>query len=325
MKNLVSIIIPCRNEEKFIARCLDSVLANDYPKDNLEIFVIDGDSQDKTKEIIKSYAEKLPYIKLLENPKKYTPVALNLGIKQSKGNIIIRLDSHATYEKNYISKCVEHLEKYNADNVGGIIKTMSANNNLFAKSIAICMSSFFGTGNSHFRTGTEKIMEVDTVFGGCYKKEVFDKIGLFNEKLIRSQDMEFNIRLKKSGGKIILVPDIVSYYYPKDNLPDFLKHNFEDGIWSVLPIKLAKTKFKARHYAFSFFVGLLIILFLLRLSFLFWAVLGLYFLASIYFSFKIVKNEKDIKYLFSMPIVYAVRHFAYGFGGIVGLFKLLLI
>ena len=122
--SLVSVIIPCRNEEKFIGKCLDSVLAQNYSKDKLEILIIDGMSEDGTKEIISEYIKKYPLVRLLENHKKFTPFGLNIGIKKAKGRVIVRMDAHATYEKDYISKCVEYLEKHEADNVGGIIKTI---------------------------------------------------------------------------------------------------------------------------------------------------------------------------------------------------------
>jgi len=315
MSNLVSvsIIIPCRDEEKFISQCLDSILANDYPKENLEILVVDGMSEDKSREIVKRYAQQYPFIKLLDNPKKYTPFALNTGIRNSKGEIIIRMDAHATYIKDYISKCVKYLKEYNADNVGGIWKIMPRENTLINKAICFVSSSIFGAGNAYYRMGYNKgIKEVDTVFGGCYKKEVFDKIGLFNETLKRSQDMEFNLRLKKSGGKILLVPDIVSYYYPKSNLKDFFLHNFEDGVWVIYPLKFVKTPLQLRHY--------LPLIFVLTLPLSIW----LYILVSLFFSAQIAFREKDIRYFFVMPAVFATRHIGYGLGSVWGLIKLII-
>ena len=315
MSNLVSvsIIIPCRDEEKFISQCLDSILANDYPKENLEILVVDGMSEDKSREIVKRYAQQYPFIKLLDNPKKYTPFALNTGIRNSKGEIIIRMDAHATYIKDYISKCVKYLKEYNADNVGGIWKIMPRENTLINKAICFVSSSIFGAGNAYYRMGYNKgIKEVDTVFGGCYKKEVFDKIGLFNENLKRSQDMEFNLRLKKSGGKILLVPDIVSYYYPKSNLKDFFLHNFEDGVWVIYPLKFVKTPLQLRHYLPLIFV------LTLPLSIL------PYILVSLFFSLKIAIKEKNSRLFFVMPLAFTTRHIGYGLGSVWGLIKLII-
>ncbi len=320
MKQFVSVIIPTRNEEKFIARCLDSIISQDYSKEYLEVFVINGISEDRTKEIVKFYSEKHNFIKVLENPDKTTPFAMNMGIKNAKGDIIIKIDAHAIYEKGYISKCVECLKKYNADNVGGVLKTVPAKDTLIAKAIALCLSSFFGAGNSYFRTGAAKAMDVDTVSFGCYKKEVFDKIGLYNENLSRSQDMELNARLKKAGGKIILCPEITAYYYPKDNLKDFFLHNFSDGVWAILPLKYSDVSFKLRHYIPALFLSLLV----LSLFFdLFPFLVFLYFFASFYFSFNISRKEKDAKLFFVLPVVFFTRHFGYGLGSIWGLIKLL--
>ena len=325
--NFVSIIIPCRNEERYIARCLDSIIAQDFPKDKLEILVIDGMSEDKTREILKNYTRQFPFIRFLDNPKKITPTGLNIGIENAKGEIIVRMDTHATYAKDYISKCVKFLKEYNADNVGGVIKTLPAKNTIVAKAIAASLSNPFGAA-SGFRIGSNRPKEVDTVFGGCYKREVFDKIGLFNENLARSQDLEFNLRLKKTGGKILLAPDIISYYYPSSNFKDFLKHNFVDGIWAIYPLKFIKIPFSFRHYIPFLFVlsligtGLLGIFFPI-LFYLFLFTIGLYFLVNIYFSIGVTLKEKELGYLFLMPIIFSVRHIGYGLGSIFGLIKIL--
>lgn len=321
----VSVIIPCRNEEKFIAKCLDSVISQTYPKEKMEVLVVDGASEDKTKEVVQKYS---PFVKVLNSPQKFTPFSLNIGIKEAKGEIIVRLDSHATYENDYIEKCLKYMEEFKADNVGGVVKAVPADDGLFAKAIAISLTHFFGAGSSYFRTGAKEPKWVDTVFGGCYKKEVFEKIGFFNESLVRSQDLEFNLRLKKAGGKILLVPNIISYYYPKSRLSDFLKHNLVDGIWSVYPLKFVKTPFSVRHYVPLVFVSSLLISALLSLFIplfkaLFFLIFVAYFLTSLCIAYQISRKEKDFKYLALMPIVFAARHFAYGLGSLVGLTKLI--
>jgi len=307
----VSIIIPCQNEEKYIGKCLDSIINQDFPKENLEVLVIDGMSEDKTKEIIEKYANQYSFIKLLENSKKFTPFGLNIGVKEAKGEIILRMDAHASYEKDYISKCVKYLNEFNADNVGGILKTLPAENTISAEAIALSLSHPFGVGTSYFRLGAKEPREVDTVFGGCYKREVFEKIGLFNENLKRSQDIEFNLRLKRAGGKILLVPDIISYYYPKSNLEDFFLHNFEDGTWAVLPLKFVKTPLKLRHY--------IPLIFVLTLPLSIWP----YIPISLFFSAQIAFCEKDPRLFFVMPLIFATRHFGYGLGSIWGLVKII--
>lgn len=329
MLPFVSVIIPCRNEEKYIGKCLGSLLSQDYPKEKMEILVIDGMSEDKTREIVENYIKEYPLFKLLDNSKKFNPFAINIGIKSSNGEIVMIMGAHTHYEKDYISKCVKYLteNEYDADNVGGVLKIVPIENTLTAGAIAFSLSSPFGSGTSYYRTGLKKPRWVDTVFGGCYKREVFKKIGLFNESLVRSQDMEFNLRLKKAGGKTLLVPEIVAYYYPKSNLKDFFLHNFEDGIWAIYPLKFVKIPLRLRHYIPLIFISSLLGTGMLGIFFsvsfwLFLFVLGLYFLINIYFSAKIAAREKNLGYLFLMPISFAARHFGYGLGSIFGLIKL---
>jgi len=309
----VSVIIPCRDEERFVSKCLDSIIKQDYPKENLEVLVVDGKSEDRTKEIVKEYSQKYSFIRLLENPQKYTPFALNIGIKQAKGEIIMRMDAHAIYEKDYISKCLRYLDEYKADNVGGIWITVPRDNTFIGKAIALVLSHPFGAGNAYYRIGYSKEPRwVDTVPFGCYRKEIFKKIGFYNENLVRSQDMEFNLRLKKSGGKILLVPDIVSYYYPKSNLKDFFLHNFEDGVWVIYPLKFVKTPLQLRHYLPLIFV------LTLPLSIL------PYILVSLFFSLKIAIKEKNSRLFFVMPLAFTTRHIGYGLGSVWGLIKLII-
>lgn len=313
--SLVSIVIPCRNEEKYIEKRLDSLIAQDFPKEKMEVLVIDGMSEDRTREIISNLKSQIsnPPIRLIDNLKKFTNFALNLGIKEAKGEILMLIGAHAGYEKDYVSKCVRCLKEYDADNVGGVMKTLPSENTLFAKAIAFSLSCPFGAGNAYYKSGySGQPKWVDTVFGGCYKREVFEKIGLFNENLVRSQDMEFNLRLKKAGGKILLVPNIVSYYYPKSNLKDFFLHNFEDGVWAIYPLKFVKAPLRLRHYIPLFFV--------LTLPLSIWP----YILVSLFFSFKITLIKKDVRLFFVMPLVFSVRHFGYGLGSVWGLIKLII-
>jgi glycosyltransferase involved in cell wall biosynthesis len=314
MDSFVSIIIPCRNEEKFIEICLKSILNQDYPKENLEVLVVDGASGDKTREIIKEFSNKNLglKIKVLDNEKKFTNFALNLGIKESEGEIIIFMGAHARYEKDYVSKCVKYLDEYNADNVGGVVKTLPAEDTIQAKAIAIVLSHPFGVGGAVFRKGAQKPVETDTVFGGCYKREIFEKIGYFNENLFRSQDLEFNMRLKKFGGKIILVPDIIVYYYPHPvNFKEFFIYHLKDGVWATYPLKFIKTPYKLRHH--------IPLIFVLTLPLSIW----LYAFLSLLISFNVAVKEREASLFFLLPAAFFCRHFGYGIGSLIGLFKIL--
>ena len=324
----ISIIIPCRNEKKYIGRCLDSIVANDYPKDRLEVLVIDGISEDGTREIVERYTQRYPFIRLLDNPKKITPVAFNLGIKSAEGELIMIMSAHATYEREYISKCVKFLSKYNADNVGGIMITIPRDKTLVGKAIALALSHRFGVGGSNFRVGSKEPKWVDTVFGGCYRKEVFEKIGLFNEDLASSQDMEFNLRLKRVGGKTLLVPEIVSYYYARSDFRSFCRNNFRNGVWAIYPLKFVSIPFSWRHYIpFAFVASLIGSLTLSIFSqfflWLFLFILGSYSSTNIYLSVRISAEEKNFKYSLIMPVIFATLHISYGLGSIWGAIKLL--
>jgi len=324
----VSIIIPCRNEEKFIGMCLDSIIAQDYPKDKMDVLVIDGRSTDKTKEIIVKYIQKYPFIKLLDNPRKIAPTAFNIGVKKAKGDIIIRMDAHNVYNKEYVSKCIAYLKRNDVDNVGGVCITLPENDTLIAKSISLALSNPFGVGNAYFRIGSPKPKFVDTVPFGCYKREVFEKIGLFNEELVRNQDIEFNLRLRKAGGKILLAPDIVSYYHPRSTLTSLAKQNFLNGFWVIYSTKFAHMPFSIRHLVPFIFVmslgsSLLFSLFYHPFIYLFGFIIGLYFAVNVFFSFKIALKE-GFKYFPALILSFTTLHFSYGIGSVWGVIRLIL-
>lgn len=324
---MVSVIIPCRNEEKFIGKCLDSIIAQDYPKKNLEVLVMDGMSNDGTREIAREYTNKYKFVKVLDNPKKIASSALNIGIKNAKGELILWMSAHNEYEREYISKCEEYLREFDAVAVGGIIKFIPRNNGFIGKSICLALSYPFGVGRSVHKTGANGPQWADTAFGVCYKKEVFEKIGLFNEKLIRGQDMEFSLRLKKAGLKTVLVPEITSYYYARSGLKSFLKHNFMNGVWAILPFKYTNIMpVSLRHLVPLIFVSSLVgslILSLLSGFFLsvFLCIILSYGIVNLYFSFRIAMKEKDLRLLFVMPAIFTIFHFSYGLGSVLGVVK----
>jgi len=325
----VSVVIPCRNEEKFIGGCLDSVIANDYPKNRIEVLVVDGMSEDGTRDTLGKYTRKYPFIGLLDNLKKNTPCALNIGIKNAQGDVIMRMDVHTTYEKNYISKCVKYLNEYDADNVGGRMLTLPRNDTFVGKAIVHSLSSRFGVGNSVFRTGAKGHKSVDTVFGGCYKRDVFTKIGLFNEDLSRTQDMEFNLRLKRAGGKILSFPDIISCYYAYSDFKSFCKNNFVNGAWAIYPFKFtANMPVSWRHLVPLAFVSSLmgtaaLSVFSQIFLWFFTFILGLYFLVNVYFAGKIARKERSFRVLPVMLLIFATLHISYGLGSAWGVVKVL--
>jgi glycosyltransferase involved in cell wall biosynthesis len=231
---VVSVIIPCRNEEGYIARCLDSILATAYPRHRLEILVADGQSNDGTRSILVRYAALHPSIRLLNNPTGSTPAGLNASIRASSGDVIIRMDAHVLYPADYIPRLVVALEESGADNVGGVLETVPADNTATARAIAIGLSHRFGVGNSYFRTGVRERREVDTVPFGCYRREIFDRIGLFDEELIRNQDDEFNFRLITRGGRVLLLPDVICRYFARKSLGQLARMYYQYGYFKPL-------------------------------------------------------------------------------------------
>src|SRR5438445_576499 len=208
----VSIVVPCRNEAQYVRSLLDSILANEYPRDRLEVLIVDGMSDDGTRSVIWSYSRRHPVIQLLDNPNRTTPCALNLGISRARGTIIMRMDAHAEYPPNYIADLVAWLERTGADNVGGACLTLPADATATARAIAAALAHPFGIGNARFRLGTDEPRDVDTVPFGCFRRDVFERVGLFDEELVRNQDDEFNFRLLRAGGRVLLVPGAVCRY-----------------------------------------------------------------------------------------------------------------
>lgn len=254
----VSVAIPCRNEEAYIAGCLDSILAGDYPEERLELLVVDGGSSDRSREILAGYAARHRSIILLDNPQQSTPAALNVAIRAASGEIIVRMDAHVLYPQDYIRRLVEGLEETGADNVGGVLETVPAEDTRTARAIALGMSHPFGVGNSHFRTGVRERREVDTVPFGCYRREVFDRIGMFDEELIRNQDDEFNFRLIRRGGRVLLLPEVVCRYFARPSLRQLSRMYYQYGYFKPLVARKVGRVMTVRQLIPSFLVAALL-------------------------------------------------------------------
>lgn len=324
---MISIIVPLYNEEKYIAGCIDSILKQDYPKDDLEILLVDGMSTDKTRSIVNSYIEKYPFIHLLDNPNKIVPYAMNIGIKEAKGDIIIRLDGHASYPENYFSELVKWHEKLpDAWNIGGVCDTRVVNSTPVSEAIAKVMSDKFGVGNSTFRTGADvDYMEADTVPFGSYKKVVFEKIGLYNEKLARVQDIELNKRVKRMGGKIYLVPSIHCTYIPRDNYKAFYQNRYKTGYWVIKTCFVTKTtkNLGLRHFIPAGFVLSLIVPLLFGL--IWWPIALISPMVALLYSgamlWRSIKINDEKTTVWSLFKAFCCIHFSYGLGSLAALFN----
>ena len=323
----ISVIIPCRNEEKYIAQCLDSILNTDYPSERIEILVIDGMSEDGTRNIVNDFLHKnSDIVKLLDNEKKILASAWNIGIRMARGDIILTLNAHGVFPKEYITLCVNYLSQTDADYVGGRIITLPQDDTYLGNSIAVVLSSRFGVGWSNFRVGVKTPIWTDTAAFGGYRKSVFERVGLFNESLVRSQDMDFHLRMKEAGCKILLVPDMVCRYYIRSKLGIFLRDYLSNGFWAVYPLKFNPKAIYWRHLIPFFFVYSVAFFGILSFSFsafvfklALWAIIGLYLVFNIFFSIITCIQRKCLRYLPVLPIVYTLLHFCYGMGSLWGM------
>lgn len=318
---IVSVVMPVYNEEKYIEKCVLSLLKQDYLEQQMEWIFVDGCSNDRTKQIIESFMYKYPdLIKLYNNPNKTVPYAMNIGINAAIGKYIIRLDAHSEYADNYISKCVYYLDTTDADNVGGVAETKSRG--FVGNAIAFMLSSKFGVGNSQFRTNG-KSGYVDTVPFGAFRKAVFEEYGLYDERLTRNQDNEMNYRIRKNGGKIYMAEDITLAYYCRDSISGIANMAMKNGKWNIITMGLCPGAMGIRHFIpFAFLISLIIMpilsLFSFGLGYLFIGEIGLYIVLDFIYS---VKAATAIKYVPLLFILFPIFHLSYGFGSFRGLIK----
>lgn len=324
----VSIVIPCRNEAQFITHCLDSISENTYPKERLEVLVVDGMSDDGTRDILRRYSELHPFVRLLENERRTTPFAFNIGVTSAKGGLIMIMSAHAAYEAHAIERSVRYSQESGADNVGGTWRIVPRVDGSLARAIAQVMSHPFGVGGARYRTGALKEpLWVDTAAYGCYRRDVFEKVGLFNERLTRGQDMEFNLRLRKAGGRTLLAPGVEIQYFARTDLRHFISHSFRNGRWAILPFCYSEVvPVSPRHLVPFFFACSLIVLTVASLSVPgAWRALAglaaLYSIAAIIAAISIGSRSGQYQAAALSPFVFAGLHLSYGFGSVVGVFQ----
>ncbi|MEG2820511.1 MAG: glycosyltransferase family 2 protein, partial [Muribaculaceae bacterium] len=278
--------------------------------------------------IVEEYSTKHPFIHLLDNPHKTVPYAMNIGIEEAIGDIIIRLDAHAEYPDNYFSVLSHKLIELDATNVGAICETLPINDTATAIGIASALSCSFGMGNSYFRTGATETKQVDTVPFGCFRKEIFKKVGFYDCELIRNQDDELNGRIIKNGGSIYLIPSIIVKYFARDKVSKVSKMFYQYGLYKPLVNKkLGSPATLRQFFPLLFVIGLLCgALFSLLSNYIFYlyiAIIGLYTLIGLYIGFKESIRCKKTSLILIMPIIFSAIHISYGVGYINGIFKIL--
>lgn len=319
LEPFVSVLIPMRNEERYIGRCLDSLLENDYPLDRVEIVVIDGMSTDRSREMVEQYSKRYPLIRIVENEKRFQAAGLNLGIRDAVGEIIIRVDAHTTYASDYIRQCVAALQTSGAVNVGGVQHAVGTG--IIGNAIAIAITSKFGTGNARFRCSNHE-ERTDTVYLGAWYTRTLRTLGGFNEEVGPNEDYELNYRLRQLGGKILLSPKVRSQYYVRESLGLFARQYLRYGFWKMKTLVVHPDSLRWRHlFPPALVLGVIVSLALLPL---YWQpcmlITSLYVIAGLGAAFGEARH-RGWRYLPLLPIAFASIHLSWGLGFWVGMIR----
>ena len=321
----VALIIPTLNEELYIASCLESIKAQTYPFDMMDILVVDGGSKDKTREIVDDFSLSYNNVRLLDNPGRIQAIAFNIGVKNSDAPYVIRLDAHVSYESHYIERCIKHLETMpEVGDVGGICETKVRRPGILPESIAVLCQSKFGIGGAAFRVGASAGY-VDTVPFGAFPRKVINEIGGMREDLARAEDNEYVSRIRRAGYKVYLDPDIISTYYARDTFTGIIKQMYANGKSIGQLFYVDRSAIGLRHFVpLAFVLGLLFSLcgafIWFPIFYLLLTVIGLYGIVNILATCLECKKH-GWKYFVALPVLFISVHISYGVGTILGLVK----
>ena len=323
----VSVIIPCRNEEKTIHLVLDAIYGQTYPRERMQVVIADGFSEDRTREKIADFKTAHPDLDVLvvDNSQRVIPAGLNAAIKASRGDVIVRMDAHSIPNPDYVALCVDAHERNVAQNVGGVWNIQPGKDSWIARSIAAAAGNPLAVGDAHYRF-TDKAAFVDTVPYGSYKRDLFDQIGLFDETLLANEDYELNTRILQSGGKIWLDPKIRCTYFARSDLIALTKQYYGYGYWKVQMLKRYPETLRWRQalppaFVLGLLVTLLVGIFWKPSLYLFAAVLGLYLLILLAVGIHMANKKRDILMLIGIPLAIFTMHFSWGSGFIAGAFN----
>jgi glycosyltransferase involved in cell wall biosynthesis len=326
----VSVVIPCYNEEGFIAKALQS-LSDQYEPERYEIVVVDGLSDDQTRKEIAAFANEHEHlsVRIVDNPARNIPTALNLGVQNATGEVIARMDAHAVPPEGYIRRCVEVLDQAGVGVVGMPCYIKPGQDTLTAAAIASAVSHSFGIGDAKYRLSEGKLAQeaVDTVAFSCFRKSLWQELGGFNESLLTNEDYDFNYRVRKLGQQVILDRSRQCEYFARPTLGQLSQQYRRYGFWKAQMVKLHPSSIKLRHLVAPTFVASIVILalagFFTRVA---WVVLGLefllYSLLALYFGFKLArKNRRGVRMMFLMPVVFSTIHISWGTNFFLGLLR----
>jgi Glycosyltransferases, probably involved in cell wall biogenesis len=324
----VSILIPCYQERNFIRSCLDSVREFEVPGGvSVEVLVLDGMSTDGTREIVSEIAAADPRIRLVDNPNRTQSAALNLAIPMAKGEYIMRLDAHSFYPKDYLAHCVETAIRTGADNTGGVVATLRRGSGYQSALVQALTTHVFGVGDSGFRTEAAE-GKADTVPYGFFRKDVFGRVGLFDERLLRAQDYEMNRRIIAAGGTVWMNPTIRVQYYQQPDMRSFIRKQFvHEAPYNAYMWYLAPYSFTIRHaitglFAFGVIAGLILSAYFPVIRIIFLGTMALYFALAVGAGAQQAFRYREPRHVIFAPLAFFAYHFLHGLGVLVGLARL---
>lgn len=322
---LVSVVMPVRNEAGFIARSLGAVLAQTYPAERMEVLIADGMSTDGTRQEIErlSAANARILVTIVDNPQHIVATGLNAVMRQARGDIIIRVDGHCEIAPDYVATCVRQLAETGVDGVGGPIDTIGSTP--LSETIALAMASGFGVGGSAFRVVKDRAVEADTIPFPAYRREIVERVGAYDEELVRNQDDEYNYRLRARGGKLLLSPLIRSRYYSRGTMRSLWRQYFQYGYWKVRVLQKHPRQMQWRQFVPPLFVSALggsaALALVSKLGrWLLVLVTGLYAAVNLAASVR-AASRHGWRHLAWLPPVFATLHLSYGMGFLRGLVR----
>lgn len=317
----ISVVVACRNEASHIAPFLESLVRQDFGEMTWEAIIADGESDDGTRELLAGFIARHPQVKVISNPAHIVSTGLNRAIAAAQGEFILRMDAHTRYAADYCRRCVETLQQTGADNVGGPARTDTKGT--WGRAIAAAYHSRFSTGGAKFHRQSAEGW-VDTVPYGCWRRTTFDRIGLFDEQLVRNQDDEFNLRLVRAGGRIWQSPLIVSWYSPRSSLCGLFRQYFQYGFWKVAVIRKHRVPASWRHLVPGSFAAANVVLPAGAAAGLEWcgglwlAMMCAYSIANLAASAMVARNS-GWRLLPCLPLIFLTYHLSYGAGFLAGM------
>jgi len=321
----VSVIVPCYNEENTIQLLLKAVLEQDFPLNDVEVVIADAFSQDKTREKILEFGQAHPQlvVKIVDNPQRTIPAAVNAAANVAQGEYLVRLDAHSVPYPAYISICIRDLEEKKGANVGGVWEIKPGADTGIAKAIAAAAAHPLGVGDARYRYSNQP-GEVDTVPFGSFRRDLFFSVGKFDETLLSNEDYEFNARIRQNGGKVWFDPIIRCVYFARKNLKELAKQYWRYGYWKLQMLKRYPKTIRWRQalppvFVLMNFLGILFSLFNKYIAYSYLSVLGVYVLILLAAGISSAIKKKEPALILGLPAAMITMHFAWGMGFLVSL------